>query len=73
MIAVDKGTGEIYEGCKTYIARIVGVHRNTIMNWERENVKTKDTYSNFQVRFEDVIREKQRKGGGKSSVYAFTR
>lgn len=55
-------TEEVYEGGKTYIASIIGVHRNTLTRWEKKNNGEPEEYNNYIVSFDPVIREKQKKG-----------
>lgn len=55
MTARNIKTGEIYEGGKVFIASIIGVHRNTLTNWQNKGV-TIELYNNYEVRFTNVIR-----------------
>lgn len=57
-------TGDIYEGCRTYIASIIGVDRSTLWRWEAKKNLKEEYYNNFHIRFDGVIREKQKKGFG---------
>lgn len=66
MIAKHIKTGDVYEGCRTYIASIVGVDRRTLLRWEQKKLQKKEppieVFNNYEVIFKDVTREKQRKG-----------
>lgn len=55
-------TGQIYEGGRTFISKIIGVDPSTLWRWEIEKNLKSETYHNYEVRFEPVIREKQKKG-----------
>ena len=61
MTARNLNTGKIYEGSKSFIARIVGKHRHTLSRWEQSD---KESYivNEFEVRFLNVIREKNNRG-----------
>jgi len=67
MIARHIHTKVIYEGGKTYIGKIIGVHRNTLRRWEAEG-KEFEQYNNYEVSFSNVIREKQNKGQHNKNV-----
>jgi hypothetical protein len=54
-------TGKIYEGSKSFIASIVGKHRNTLSRWEQSN-KESYTVNNYEVRFLNIIRESNNRG-----------
>jgi len=62
MIARNIKTGEIYEGGSTYIGSIIGLDRVTLWRWENKKFIKSEIYNDFEIRFEDVIREKQKKG-----------
>lgn len=62
MTARNIVTGDIHEGCIAYISRVIGVNPSTIWRWKYKKMLTVEQYNNYEVRFNDVIREKQKKG-----------
>lgn len=62
MTARNIKTGTIYEGGKTYIGSIIGLDRSTLWRWETKKRVIEEEYNGYIVRFEDVVREKQKKG-----------
>lgn len=55
-------TGDTYEGGYTYIGSIIGLNRTTLWRWEHKKGLKEEEYNGYIVRFEDIIREKQKKG-----------
>lgn len=55
-------TGDIYEGSKAYISRIIGVDPSTIWRWQYKKKSKFEIYNNYEIRFNNIIREKQKKG-----------
>lgn len=70
MTARNIKTGKTYEGGKTYIGSIIGLDRVTLWRWETKNI-IEEEFNDYIVRFDDVIREKQKKGHNSpiSNVY----
>lgn len=62
MIARHKKTKKTYEGSRTYIASIIGVNRTTVWRWQNEKMREIEIFNDYEVTFDDVIREKQNKG-----------
>lgn len=56
MIAINLKNKLIYEGGKIFISSVVGVHRNTLSNWEKKGNRI-ELYNNFEVIFDNVIRK----------------
>ena len=71
MTARNIKTGIIYEGGKKYISSIIGVDPKTLWIWEKKFIS--EIYNNYEVRFNDIVREpKQLKGFriNKQNIYS---
>lgn len=62
MTARNIKTGRTYEGGKTFIGSIIGLNRVTLWRWEIEKKIIEEEFNGYIVRFDNVIREKQKKG-----------
>jgi len=62
MTARNIKTGITYEGGRTYIGSIIGLDRVTLWRWETKKNIIEEEYNGYIVRFDNVVREKQRKG-----------
>ena len=62
MIAINQKTNQVFEGGRTFIGRTIGVNPKTLWSWENEKLRKTELYNNYLVIFDDVIREKQKKG-----------
>ena len=62
MIAINQKTNKVYEGSKVFIGRTIGVNAKTLWSWENEKLRSYEIYNNYLVIFDNVIREKQKKG-----------